>query len=166
MLDLVEREFKHARGRQLVAKEFLRIGIKIDSKGKIYVKNIEIAPAKISKALKVDRRVVIDTAKAIAGNEKLLQIFYRLSPRAFLGDAGKELGFSVIEIRANPKEKGIVAKITKVLADNNVMIRQIITDDPELFPDPVLTVIAEKKINAKTITELKALEIIKSVLIK
>ena len=57
----------------------------------------------------------------------------------------------MVELRANPKSKGIVAEVTKILADCGIVIRQIITDDPELFPDPVLTIIINGKLNAKVV---------------
>ena len=166
MLKMLEKFFENARGRRIVATELLRLGLKVDGKGKIYVGNIELPPAKIARALHVDRRVVIDTAKAIADDDKLLQIFYRLEARAFISNAAKELGFDSIEIRANPKAKGIVATVTKVLADNGIVIRQIISDDPDLFPDPVLSIIIDSKLNAKTIKKLKELKFAQSILIK
>lgn len=166
MLKLLENFFEKARGRKLVAIEFLKHGIRIDSKAKIYFGKIEIAPAKIARTLGVDRRVVIETAKSISKNEKLLQIFHRLEPRAFIGKAAKEFGFDTIEIRANPKKKGIVAAVTKILAEEKILIRQIITDDPDLFPDPVLTIIIQGKLKPKAIKKLKELEFAESVLIK
>ena len=166
MLKLLENFFEKARGRKLVAMEFLRLGLKVDGKGIIYVGKIELSPAKIARVLGVDRRVVIETAKAIANDDKLLQIFYRLEPRAFMGNAAKELGFDTIEMRADPKKKGIVAAVTKVLADEGIVIRQVISDDPDLFPDPVLTIIIDGKLNAKVIKKLKEFEFAKEILIK
>src|SRR3989338_11322577 len=166
MLGLLEKFFENARGRKLVAIEFLRLGLKIEGRGKIYVGTIELPPAKIARALDVDRRVVIDTAKAIANDDKLLQIFYRLEPRAFIANAAKELGFDAIEIRANPKGKGIVAVVTTLLADEGIVIRQIISDDPDLFPDPVLSIIIDGKLSAKVIKKLKELKFAESILIK
>ena len=51
MLDILEKFFENARGRKLVAIEFLRLGLKVDGTGKIYVGEIEIAPTKIGRAL-------------------------------------------------------------------------------------------------------------------
>jgi predicted regulator of amino acid metabolism with ACT domain len=166
MLDILEKFFEHARGRKLVATELLRLGLKVDAEGKIYVGSIELPPAKIARALSVDRRVVIETAKAIANDDKLLQIFYRLESRAFMGNAAKELGFDVIEIRADPKRKGIVAAVTKILADSGIVIRQIISDDPDLYPDPVLTIIIDGSLDAKTIKKIKELEFAQAIMIK
>ena len=166
MHDLLEQFFQNARGRRQVAIEFLRFGLKVDQKAKIYVGNIELPPAKIARALGVDRRVVIETAKASTKDDKLFHIFYKLEPRAFIGNAAKELGFDVIELRADPKKKGIVAGVTKVLADNNIVIRQVISDDPDLFPDPVLTIIIDGKLNANIIKKLRELDFAESILIR
>ncbi len=155
-----------ARVRKIVAAEFLRLGLKVDGSGRILIGNIEIPPAKIGRALGVDRRVVIDTAKLIVDNDKLLPIFYNMESRAFISNIAKELDFDTIEIRADPNRIGIVAIVSKILADEKVAIRQIISDDPDLFPDPVLTVIINGKVNAKIINRLKKSEVAESILIK
>lgn len=166
MLKMLEKFFENARGRRLVAIEFLRLGLKVDGRGRIFVGKIELPPAKIGRALGVDRRVVIETAKAIADDDRLIQIFYKLEPRAFMGNAAREFGFDTIELRADPKKKGIVATVTKILAENRVNIRQIITDDPDLFPDPILTIIIDGRLNAKVIKKIKQLDFAKSITIK
>lgn len=166
MLKLLEDFFANARGRRLVAVEFLKSGFRVDAKGKIYAGAVELAPAKIGRALGVDRRVVIETAREISRNEKLLKIFHWLTPRAFMGNAARELGYDSIELHADPKKKGIVSAVTKVLADEGIMIRQVISDDPELFPEPVLTVIIDGKLNSRVIRKLKELKFAESILIK
>ncbi len=166
MLSILEKFFSNARGRRVVASEFLRLGLKVDIKGTIYAGKIELPPAKIARALGVDRRVVIETAKAIGKNEKLLHIFFRLEPRAFMGNAAREMGFDTIELRGDPKRRGIVAAVTKIISDDKIVIRQIISDDPELYPDPVLTIIIDGKLRPATIAKLKRLEFAQSITIK
>jgi predicted regulator of amino acid metabolism with ACT domain len=166
MLKLLESFFEKARGRKLVAMEFLRLGLRVDGLGKIYFGKVEIQPAKIGRALGVDRRVVIETAKAIAHDDGLLPIFYRLEPRAFIGNAAKALGFDTIEIHADPRKKGIVAGVTKVLAGEGIAIRQIISDDPDLFPEPVLTIIIDGKLEAGVIKKLKELTFADSISVR
>lgn len=166
MLKLLEDFFAKARGRNVVATEFLRLGLSIDENAIIRVGSIEIPPVKIARALGVDRRVVIATAKAIAKDDRLLRIFCHLRPRAFMGNAAKELGFDSIQISADAKRKGVAAEATKILACDNVNIRQIITDDPELFPDPVMTIIIDGKLNAKTIKKLKEMKTAKALAIR
>ena len=94
------------------------------------------------------------------------QIFHNLEPRAFLGNSAKELSFDTVVIRADPKKKGIVASVTKVLADGGIVIRQIISDDPDLFPDPVLTIIIDGRLSAGIIKKLKELPAASSITIK
>lgn len=166
MYGVLEEFFENAHARKLVAVEFLRLGLKVNSRGNVFSGQIQLSPVKIARALGVDRRVVIDTAKDIAGNEKLFQIFFRLESRAFLGNAAKELGLDSIEIRANPKEKGVVAVVAKILADQGMTIRQIIADDPDLFPDPVLSIVLDEKLDAQTIKKIKDLPFAQSVTIK
>ncbi|MBI5553849.1 MAG: ACT domain-containing protein [Candidatus Diapherotrites archaeon] len=163
MLNVLEAFFSRALARRQVATEFLRLGLKVNARGKILVGAIEVSPVKIARALNVDRRVVIDTAKAIARDAHLLQVFHRLESRAFLGKAAKDLGFSAIELRANPNEKGIVAAVSRVLAEEGIVIRQIISDDPDLFPDPVLTIIVGKKLPAAVMEKLRGLEFAESI---
>src|SRR3989344_6120168 len=126
MLNILEEFFKNARTRRLIATEVLRLGLRVDSKGKIYVGTIEVPPAKIARALNVDRRVVIETARSIANDDRLLHIFGKLESRSFIGNVAKALGFDTIVIRANPKAKGVVAGVTKILAEEKILIRQII----------------------------------------
>lgn len=48
---------------------------------------------------------------------------------------------------------GILAKSALILAENSISIRQAIVDDPELSPEPKLTLIAERKIPGELISE-------------
>lgn len=166
MINILDKLFDNARGRKIVATEFLRLGLRVDAEGRIYAGGIELPPAKIARALGVDRRVVIETAKAIADDDRLLHVFYKLEPRAFIGNSAKELGLDTVEIRADPKKKGVVAEVTRVLAEEGVLIRQIISDDPDLFPDPVLTIIINGKLKASAIKRLKELPFATAVSIK
>lgn len=166
MKKILEMFPENARVRRLIVTEFLRLGLKVDGAGRILIGTIEIPPAKIGRALGVDRRAVIETAKSIVNDDKLLPIFYNMESRAFVCNVAKELNFDTIEIRADPNKIGIVATISKILADEKVVIRQIISDDPDLFPDPILTIIIDGKINAKIIERLKKSDVATSILIK
>jgi len=46
-----------------------------------------------------------------------------------------------------------------VLARNKVGIRQIITDDPDLYPEPKMMVVVEGKLPRKAAEELRALDV-------
>lgn len=54
----------------------------------------------------------------------------------------------------DPKEHGILADSATILAKGGLSIRQAIVDDPELSPEPKLTLIVEKKIPGELIPKL------------
>lgn len=154
----IEKHFARRTAGRKVVESFLRFGFSVHPDGAIYAGPVEMAPAKIGRALEVDRRVVIDTAKQIAGHEDLLNIFFRLQPRAYVGESAKKLGFDSIEISASDAHAaGVVAQVTRVLADNKIKIRQIIADDPDLFPEPKLSVVVNGKLSNNALAALRKL---------
>ncbi|MDO8340006.1 MAG: hypothetical protein Q7T16_05100 [Candidatus Burarchaeum sp.] len=153
----LEKFFEGQRARRIVAEAMLRYGLRVDKDGKIYCNAIEIAPAKMARALGVDRRVVIETAEEIADDDFLFDIFSTLEPRSNFAHSAKALGFDVIEIHADPKAVGIVSSITDILARHKLAIRQIIADDADLFPNPVLTIIVDGKLSGKIIEKIRKL---------
>ncbi len=157
----IEEAFSGFPSRKIVAEAMLRYGLRVDEKGEIYCAEIGIAPAKMARALGVDRRVVIETAEQIAKNAALLGIFSALRPTAFIAGAARKLGFEVLEIEAEPHGKGIISKVASVIAEAGIAIRQIVADDPDIYPNPKLTVVLEKALPGKSIEKLRRLKIIK-----
>ena len=144
----------------------LRYGLRVEEKGSIFCAEIELSPAKMARALGVDRRVVIETGKAIAKDDELYGIFSQLLPTAFIGKAADKLGFESLEIRAEPHQKGIVAKVASVVSDRGIVIRQIVADDPDIYPEPKLTLILEKRLDGATIDRLRRIKGVKEIVIR
>jgi predicted regulator of amino acid metabolism with ACT domain len=138
----------------------LRIGVRVDGKGKLYCDSIELAPAKVGRAIGVDRRVVIEAARDIASDPKLLAIFSSMLPIANVSRAAKYFGHDVIEVDADPNTVGLAAKVSSILARHKVGIRQIITDDPDLYPEPKMVVVADGKLPRRAVDELRALPVL------
>jgi len=159
MLQYLEECFAGKRAALRVVSALLRLGIRVDAKGKLYCDAIELAPAKMGRALSVDRRVVIETARDIAADPKLLAIFSSLIPIANVSHAAKYFGHDVIEIDADPNTTGLTAKVASILARHKVGIRQIIADDPDLYPEPKMMVVAEGKLPRKAVEELRSLRV-------
>ncbi|MEM2961032.1 MAG: amino acid-binding protein, partial [Candidatus Bathyarchaeia archaeon] len=64
------------------------------------------------------------------------------------------LNFGVVEITPiDAKTPGILAAAACLIAQKNISIRQAIVDDPELTPEPKLTLITETKIPGELIPE-------------
>ena len=160
MLQYLEERFSGQCARLRVVSCLLRLGIRVDAQGKLYCDAIELAPAKIGRALSVDRRVVIGTAREIAADPKLLAIFSSLYPISNVSRAAKYLGHDVIEIDADPNTTGLTAKVASILARHKVGIRQIIADDPDLYPEPKMMVVVDGHLPRKAVEELRALDVL------
>jgi predicted regulator of amino acid metabolism with ACT domain len=124
--------------------------------GKVYLNQIEIPPVRIARVAGVDRRTVNETLKAIKANRELRVIFEELrSAGHSLKEIAKPLNLGVLEITpVDAKTAGILSKSATLLAKAGLSIRQAIVDDPELSPEPKLTLIVEKKIPGELISEL------------
>ena len=132
--------------RQKVAKALVELGLSIKEGPKIYCGGIELSDVKIARFLGVDRRTVRDTAQLISSDPVLKPVFERVRPAGpFLADVAKFLGYSVIEIYADPHTVGIVAKAATLIAQESIAIRQAVADDPDLTPEPKLTLVVEKE---------------------
>ena len=123
---------------------------------RVYLNQIEIPPVRIARVAGVDRRTVNETLKAIKANRELRLIFEEMrSAGHSLKEIAKPLNLGVVEITpVDAKTAGILAKSATVLAKSGLSIRQAIVDDPELSPEPKLTLIVEKKIPGELISEL------------
>jgi hypothetical protein len=132
--------------------------------GKIYLNDIEIPPVRVARVAGVDRRTVNETLSTIKTNRELRQLFESIrSAGLSLRESAKHLKLGVVEITpANARIPGILANSASILAKNGLSIRQAIVDDPELSPEPKLTLIVEKKIPGELIPEfLKIMGVVK-----
>ena len=166
MYKMLERAFEDSPGKRKVAEAMLRYGLRVDERGRISCAEIELSPAKMARALGVDRRVVIDTGKMIAEDDELYGIFSKLLPTAFIGKVADKLGFESIEIRAEPHQKGIVARVAGIIAERGIGIRQIVADDPDIYPEPKLTLILERRLDGAVIDKLRRIKGVGEIVIR
>ena len=141
--------------RLKVARLCLESGLAMRGEG-IYLNSIEIPTARIGKAASVDRRTVVETARMISNSPTLRAIFEGLQPAGpSLRGISKQLGLGVVEITAeDPRMVGILASSSKLLADAGISIRQALVDDPELVPEPKLTLIGDKSVPGSVIPDM------------
>lgn len=151
----VEKYFEGHPERIKVSRILIENGLGV-KKGRIYLNEIEIPPVRVARAAKVDRRTVKETVRAIEHSHDLREIFQGLrSAGHSLKEIAKPLGLGVVEITpVDAKMPGILAQSALILAKNGLSIRQAIVDDPELSPEPKLTLIVERKIPGELIPEL------------
>jgi hypothetical protein len=93
---------------------------------------------------------------SIEADPELKIIFEEMRPAGHsLKEIAKHLNLGVVEITpVNAKSPGILSNAATVLNLAGLSIRQAIVDDPELSPEPKLTLIVEKKIPGELIPEL------------
>ncbi len=141
--------------RLKVAKILIKNGLSVRD-GKIYCGEIDIPVVRVSRVAGVDRRTVTQTIKMIESNPELKIIFSGITPSGpSLREVAKYLNLGVVEITpVDARTPGILAAAASLIAQKNISIRQAIVDDPELTPEPKLTLIAEKKIPGDLIPEL------------
>jgi predicted regulator of amino acid metabolism with ACT domain len=141
--------------RLKVARVLIENGLSIQG-DKIFLNQIEIPPVRIARVAGVDRRTVNETLNTVRANPELRFIFEEIRPAGHsLREIAKHLNLGVLEITpVNAKSPGILSNAVMILNGAGLSIRQAIVDDPELSPEPKLTLIVEKKIPGELIPEL------------
>ncbi len=155
MWNTIKKNLEAYPERLKVARILVENGLSAKN-GKILLNQIEIPPVRVARAAGVDRRTVNETLKAIKTNFELRIIFEEIRPAGHsLKEIAKHLNLGVVEITpVDAKAHGILANSAMVLTNGGLSIRQAIVDDPELSPEPKLTLIVEKKIPGELIPEL------------
>jgi predicted regulator of amino acid metabolism with ACT domain len=154
MWTTIKKHLENYPERLKVARILVENGLSVKN-GRIYLNEIEIPRSRIAKAAGVDRRTVNETIRTIRANKELRQIFEGLrSAGHSLKEIARHLDLGVVEITpVDARIPGILANSAMILAKNGLSIRQAIVDDPELSPEPKLTLIVEKKIPGELIQE-------------
>lgn len=138
--------------RLQVARFLLQNGLSVKD-DKIFVNQVELPILKLARVVGVDRRTVNETIRAINLDKEIKMIFSGLeSAGPSLRAVAKQMGLGVVEITSdNPREIGILANTARILAEHGISIRQALVDDPEMTPDPKLTLIGDRVIPGKAI---------------
>jgi predicted regulator of amino acid metabolism with ACT domain len=155
MWNNVKEYFGDHPERLRVCRVLIENGLSV-SEGRICLNEIEVPPVRVARVAGVDRRTVKETLSAIMSNRELREIFENIrSAGHSLKEIAKPLGLGVVEITpVDAKTPGILAGAAVILADHGLSIRQAIVDDPELSPEPKLSLIVEKKIPGELIPQL------------
>lgn len=156
MWSQIRSYFEETPARLGVAKLMLELGLSVSNDGSIKCGPVEVPAASIARVLGVDRRTVADTVKMILRNPILKETYGKLKPAGpMIKDVAKLFGFGVVEIHVeDPGAIGIVARVTAIIAEHSISIRQIFAEDPDLYPEPKLTIITERELPGDVITKL------------
>jgi len=164
MFDEILEKFEGSPSQQAVIRLFLERGFSVNEEGRVVSGGIEIPYTGIARELDVDRRVVDSTTDAILADPELKRIFTNISSIPSLMDLAPVLDLTVLTIEvAAADEAGIVAEVTSILAECDVSIRQVLSEDPEFTDDPKLYVITDAELPGDLLVEIRDLDYVRRV---
>lgn len=169
MWKYIKDEFAKQPSQLKVVMKLISIGLRVvqaDDEIKIFCDDIEIKPNSLAKALKVDRRVVVEVMEKIVRDNTLGPFFRELFPVANLGRASSKMGFGVIQIVPDSaKRPAIISGVSQIIASEGLSIRQVIVDDPEINEDPRGIIVTDSPVPPSLLPEIKKVPGVEAVVI-
>jgi len=166
MLEDIKSHFNGFPAQWQVARLLFQRGFQVRDDGKIVSGNIEIAHSQVAKEVGVGRRAVDETAQTIISIPQLRKIYSNLRQTYSLEEVARQENLGVIVIEPmNPREKGVLSRITEEIYKERLEILQVFADHPSISSEPKLTIIFERKIPSKLVERLQKLEGIKNITI-
>lgn len=164
MFDEIMGKFEGSPSQQAVIRLLLERGFSVNDEGRVVSGGIEIPNTGIAREISVDRRVVDSTTKAILDDPELKRIFQNISSIPSLMDLAPVLDLTVLTIEVeDADEPGIVAKVTTMLAEGGISIRQTISEDPEFTDDPKLYLVTDDPVPGDLLVEIRNLPFVRKV---
>jgi predicted regulator of amino acid metabolism with ACT domain len=164
MFDEIMGKFADSPGQREVVRLLLERGFSVNEDGRVVSGGIEIPNTGIAREVGVDRRVVDATTDAILADPDLEEIFRNISSIPSLMDLAPVLDLTVLTVHvAEADQPGIVAKVTTLIADHDISIRQTISEDPEFTDEPKLHVITDEPLPGDLLNELTSLPFVRKV---
>ena len=155
MFDEIMEQFEGSPSQQAVIRLLLERGFSVNDEGRVVSGGIEIPNTGIAREIGVDRRVVDSTTDAILSDDDLRRIFQNISQVPSLMDLAPVLDLTVLTVEVtDADEEGILATVAGILADNDISIRQTISEDPEFAEDPKLYLITDETLPGEVINAI------------
>ena len=155
--------FKKYPAQQRVMETLLSYGLSIKD-GRVYCGDIELSFSKIARAIGVDRRAVMNAVETVERNKKMKKIFSSLQPTCSFKELAPKMSWGIVEIiPVNASMPGILADVSKMIADEKISIRQANVDDYVITEEPKLYIITEKPLPPRLIKKLRKAKGVKGV---
>lgn len=156
MFDEIMEKFADSPGQQAVIRLLLERGFSVNEDGRVVSGGIEIPNTGIAREVGVDRRVVNATTEAILDDDDLRRIFRNISAVPSLLDLAPVLDLTAITVSVRAAdESGIVSQVTAAIAERDISLRQVLSEDPEFTDNPRLYVITDEALPGDLINELR-----------
>lgn len=156
--------FDGSPGQRSVVELMLERGFAVNDEGRVVSGGIEIPYTQVADEAGVDRRVVDSTTETILEDPELRRIFQSIESIPSLKNLAPVLGLSVLTIRVHDAAStGVIHDITRVFSDNDVSIRQAVSDDPYFTDDPRFTVVTDREVSGDLVEEISSLDFVEDV---
>ncbi len=154
--------FSKKRSRMEVVKKMIELGISVSRGGELKIGNLSIKDTSLAESAGVDRRVVRSTVEQILAEIELRDIFEKIKPvGTSLVEIAGLLGYHVLLVAGDAFQAGIISDVSSILAENGLIIRQALADDPDMIPEPKLTLVVSGDLTGDVIGRLQALPSVK-----
>jgi hypothetical protein len=164
MFDEIMGKFEGSPSQQAVIRLLLERGFSVNEAGRVVSGGIEIPFTEIAREIDVDRRVVDSTTDAIRDDPELQRIFANIGAIPSLRDLAPVLDLTVLTVEvAAADESGIVATVTDRIAEADISIRQVISEDPEFTDEPKLYIITDESIPGDVLVSIRELSFVRRV---
>ena len=164
MFDEIMEKFEGSPSQQAVIRLLLERGFSVNEEGRVVSGGIEIPYTGIAREIDVDRRVVDSTTDAIRSDPELQRIFANISAIPSLRDLAPVLDLTVMTVEVDAADaSGIVAEVTGLIADHEISIRQIISEDPEFTDEPQLHIITDEEVPGDLLLSIRELPFVRRV---
>jgi len=160
----IMEKFAGSPGQQAVVRLLLERGFSVNADGRVVSGGIEIPDTGIARETGVDRRVVDATTDAVLADDELRRIFRNITAVPSLMDLAPVLGLTVVTVEVGePEGAGIVAEITGMVAEHDVPLRQVLSDDPEFADEPELYLITDRELPGELLVDIRELPYVRRV---
>ena len=167
MFDEIMQKFEGSPSQQAVIRLLLERGFSVNDDGRVVSGSIEIPNTQIAREIGVDRRVVDSTTDAILADEQLRRIFQNISSIPSLMDLAPVLDLTVLSVAVQDADAvGIVARVTTLLAENGISIRQTVSEDPEFTDEPRLYLVTDEDVPGDVLNDLTNLDFVRKIELK
>ncbi|MFB6184186.1 MAG: amino acid-binding protein [Haloarculaceae archaeon] len=157
-------KFEESPSQQRVIRLLLERGFSVSDEGRVVSGGIEIPNTGIAREIDVDRRVVDATTDAILADPELKRIFQNISQIPSLMDLAPLLDLTVLTVDVyDTQQPGIVAEVTRLIAERGISMRQTISEDPEFAADPKLYIIVEEDLPGDLLNEIRKLDFVRKI---
>ncbi|PSQ46716.1 amino acid-binding protein [Halobacteriales archaeon SW_6_65_15] len=140
MFDEIMQKFEGSPSQQAVIRLLLERGFSVNDDGRVVSGSIEIPNTQIAREIGVVPSLM---------------------------DLAPVLDLTVLTIDVtDADEPGIVARVTTLLAENGISIRQTVSEDPEFTDEPRLYLVTDEDVPGDGLNQMKNLDFVRKIELK